>query len=64
VDRKQFATGLFQWTQALHAATSTKVIAMDGKTARRSFREKSGLAALHLGTAWATESGLTLGQIA
>jgi predicted transposase YbfD/YdcC len=64
LDRKQFATCLFQWTQALHKATGGKVIAIDGKTARRSFRKKSGLKALHLVTAWATESGLTLGQIA
>ena len=48
LDRKQFAACLFQWTQALHAATGGQVIAIDGKTARRSFRKKSGLAALHL----------------
>ena len=64
LDRKQFAAGLFQWTQALHEATGGKVIAIDGKTARRSFNQKSGLKALHLVTAWASESGLTLGQMA
>jgi predicted transposase YbfD/YdcC len=64
LDRKRFATGLFQWTQALHEATGGKVIAIDGKTARRSFNKKSGLKALHLVTAWAAGSGLTLGQVA
>lgn len=64
LDRKQFAICLFQWTQALHEATGGKLIAIDGKTARRSFRRKSNLAALHLVTAWATQSGFTLGQIA
>src|SRR5947209_7084366 len=64
LDRRQFAAGLFQWTQALHEATGGKVIAIDGKTARRSFNKKSGLKALHLVTAWASESGLTLGQMA
>jgi predicted transposase YbfD/YdcC len=64
LDRKQFAACLFQWTRALHEATEGKLIAIDGKTARRSFRKKSGLGALHLVTAWATQSGLTLGQIA
>lgn len=63
LDRKQFAACLFQWTQALHEATDGKIIAIDGKAARRSFRKKSGLRALHLVTAWATENGLTLGQI-
>ncbi len=64
LDRKQFAACLFQWTQALHEATGGKVLAIDGKTARRSFAKKTGLAALHLVTAWATENGLTLGQVA
>ncbi len=64
LDRKQFAECLFRWTQALHEATGGKVIAIDGKTLRRSFCKKSGLGSLHLVTAWATESGLTLGQIA
>lgn len=64
LDRKQFSVCLFRWTQALHEATGGKLIAIDGKTARRSFRKKAGLGALHLVTAWATESGLTLGQIA
>jgi predicted transposase YbfD/YdcC len=64
LDRGQFSTCLFQGTQALHEATGGQVIAIDGKTVRRSFRKKSGLGALHLVTAWATESGLTLGQVA
>jgi predicted transposase YbfD/YdcC len=64
LQRKQFAACLFRWTQALHEATGGKVIAIDGKTARRSFNKKSGLKALHLVTAWASESGLTLGQVA
>jgi predicted transposase YbfD/YdcC len=63
LERQQFATGLFLWTQALHEATGGTVIAIDGKTARRSLCKKSGLGALHLVTAWATESGLTLGQV-
>lgn len=64
LDRQQFAACLFPWTQALREASSGQVMAIDGKTLRRSCRKKSGLAALHLVTAWATESGLTLGQIA
>jgi len=64
LDRKQFAASLFRWTQALHEATGGKLIAIDGKTLRRSFAKKSGLRALHLVTAWASDNGLTLGQIA
>ena len=63
-DRKQFATCLFQWTRALHEATGEKLIAIDGKSLRRSGCKRNGSAALHLVTAWASENGLTLGQIA
>jgi predicted transposase YbfD/YdcC len=64
LDRKQFAANLFRWTQALHEVTGGKLIAIDGKTQRRTFSTRSGLKALHLVTAWASENGLTLGQVA
>ena len=64
LDRKRFAASLFRWTQALHAASGGKLVAIDGKTLRRSFAKKSGFQALHLVTAWASENGLTLGQVA
>ena len=64
LDRKQFAKSLFHWTQALQEATGGKLVAIDGKTLRRTFAKKSGWKALHLVTAWASENGLTLGQIA
>ena len=40
------------------------VIAIDGKTARRSHDAKHGLGPLHLVSAWATKLGLSLGQVA
>lgn len=64
LERNQFAACLFRWTQALHEATGGKLIAIDGKTLRRSSAKKSGKAALHLVTAWCTQNGLTLGQVA
>lgn len=64
LDRQRFAQCLFRWTQALHEASGGKLIGIDGKTARRSFSKKSALGALHLVTAWASQSSLTLGQIA
>jgi predicted transposase YbfD/YdcC len=64
LDRKQFAAHLFRWTQALHEVTGGRLIAIDGKTQRRTFATRSGLRALHLVTAWASENGLTLGQVA
>jgi len=64
LERNRFAACLFRWTQALHEATGGKLIAIDGKTLRRSLAKKSGKAALHLVTAWCSENGLTLGQVA
>jgi len=64
LDRKQFAACLFEWTKSLHEATGGKLIAIDGKVLRRSMSKKSGLAALHLVTAWSSENSLTLGQVA
>ena len=64
LDRRQFSACLFQWTQALHEASGGKLVGIDGKTMRRSFARRSGKTALHLVTAWSSENGLTLGQIA
>lgn len=64
LERNQFSESLFRWTQALHEATAGKLIGIDGKALRRSFAKKSGKAMLHLVTAWASENGLTLGQVA
>jgi predicted transposase YbfD/YdcC len=41
-----------------------QVVAVDGKTLRRSHDRRSGTEALHLVSAWATESGLVIGQVA
>ncbi len=63
-ERKQFAVCLLRWTQALAEATGGKLLAIDGKTLRRSHRKRADLAALHLVTAWSSENGLTLAQVA
>lgn len=64
LSRNEFAAALLQWTQALQEATNSELVAIDGKTLRRSHRKRGGLAALHLVTAWSTQQGLTLGQYA
>jgi predicted transposase YbfD/YdcC len=53
-----------RWVDALSAGLGLKRIALDGKTARRSFDRATGKAALHLVSAWATEQHLVLGQVA
>jgi predicted transposase YbfD/YdcC len=58
------------WLQSLRAAAATAtgvkqpVLAIDGKTARRSHDRKNGLGALHSVSVWASEFGLSLGQVA
>jgi predicted transposase YbfD/YdcC len=49
------------WTQSLATLTPGTVVALDGKTVRRSFGPDSKAA--HIVSAYATELGLTLGQM-
>jgi predicted transposase YbfD/YdcC len=60
---------LIDWLQGLRQAAEPapgdgEVVAIDGKTLRRTFDRARGLGALHLVSAWATANGLTLGQVA
>ncbi len=43
---------------------SARLIAIDGKTCRRSHDAAKGLGPLHLVSAWASEEGIALGQVA
>jgi predicted transposase YbfD/YdcC len=58
------------WLRSLRAAAATTtgvtqpVLAVDGKTARRSHDRKNGLGALHSVSVWASDFGLSLGQVA
>lgn len=62
-----FQSCLIQWLQGLRQAAlpaAGEVVAIDGKTLRRTFDRAQSLGALHLVSAWATTNGLTLGQVA
>ena len=61
---KQFSAALVNWTAALQTALAGRTVAIDGKTARGSASRAKGVRALHLVSAWATEAGLSLGQVA
>lgn len=58
------------WLQSLRARAAAEngveqpVLAIDGKTARRSHDRKRGLGALHAVSVWASDFGLSLGQAA
>ncbi|MBV8265941.1 MAG: ISAs1 family transposase [Planctomycetaceae bacterium] len=65
-----FQARFADWLQALRAEAAVgtgvdrPVLPVDGKTLRRSHDRRKGLGALHLVSAWASESGLSLGQVA
>ena len=58
------------WLQSLRAKASQAsgverpIFAVDGKTARRSHDRRKGLGALHSVSVWASDFGLSLGQVA
>lgn len=60
----EFQRCFLGWIEALHEATNRQVIAIDGKTLRRSFDKAKGKSALHLVHAWAVANHLLLGQVA
>jgi predicted transposase YbfD/YdcC len=61
-----FASWLRSLRSAAAASTGVEqpVLAVDGKTLRRSHDRKNGLGAMHSVSVWASDFGLTLGQVA
>ena len=59
----EFAAILLAWITELHKVTNGQVIAIDGKTLRRSFDKATGKAAIHMVSAWATANHISLGQV-
>jgi predicted transposase YbfD/YdcC len=60
---EQFETSFLRWVQAVMGATGGQVVAIDGKTLRRSHDRRAGKSAIHLVSAWASANHLLLGQI-
>lgn len=53
-----------KWVSALIEVTGCDVIAIDGKTARRSFKARERTSPLHTVSAWSSQHQLVLGQVA
>ena len=64
LDIKAFERCFVQWAADLASASDGEVIAIDGKTARRSHDRRRGQSPLHVVSAWACEQRLSLGQLA
>ncbi len=61
-----FQTCFQSWMASLLSEDedNDKTVAIDGKTLRRSHDQSHGLGPLHMVSAWASENGLALGQVA
>jgi predicted transposase YbfD/YdcC len=57
-----FQECFLSWMHAVVGASNGKLIAIDGKTLRRSFDTAKGKSAIHLVSAWASDNHLLLGQ--
>jgi predicted transposase YbfD/YdcC len=63
LDAQQFEEVFASWVQAVAEQTQGQVIAVDGKTLRRSHDQRLGKKAIHMVSAWASANRLVLGQI-
>ena len=62
LDAEQFQRCFVSWVAALTGAPAG-VIAIDGKTSRRSYQKKGGTAPIHMVSAFAARQRLVLGQV-
>jgi predicted transposase YbfD/YdcC len=63
MDTRAFSRCLAEITSDLTTGLDGQVVAIDGKTLRRSFDRRAGKSPLHIVSAWVAERGITLGQI-
>ena len=64
LDPAAFRQAFVGWMQGLVGSTEGKLVAIDGKTARRSFDRAARKSPLHLVSAWVRDNQLALGQVA
>jgi predicted transposase YbfD/YdcC len=62
LDAEQFQSCFVQWIQAVDKVTEGQIVAADGKALRRSHDRNLGKKALYMVSAWASGTGLVLGQ--
>lgn len=62
LNTKQFANCFTNWIQAVTKTTNGDIIAIDGKTLRRSFNTGDEKSPIHMVSAWSSANGVVLGQ--
>lgn len=63
LDPEAFEARFSRWVHEACEHVDGEVVAIDGKTLRRSYDRDSSKAAVHMVSAWASENGMTLGQV-
>jgi predicted transposase YbfD/YdcC len=61
MDPKEFQEAFLRWVEAIEETTRNRIVAVDGKTLRRSYGKETS--PLHLVSAWAGENKMILGQV-
>ena len=59
----EFQQCLLELITALHEVTNGQVVAIDGKTLRRSYDKATSKSAIHMVSAWASANHISLGQV-
>jgi predicted transposase YbfD/YdcC len=62
LDAEAFQIAFMRWVEGVFRVSKGQVIAIDGKTVRRSHDRTIGKDAIHMVNAWATHNGIALGQ--
>jgi predicted transposase YbfD/YdcC len=62
LDAEQFTRCFVNWVQSICEVLQGQVVAIDGKTVRRSHNRTLGRQAIHMVSAWATQNQLVLAQ--
>jgi len=62
LNTKQFENCFMSWIRDVSKVTEGDVIAIDGKTLRRSYDTAAGKSAIHMVSAWSSANGVVLGQ--
>lgn len=63
INPDEFEKCFHNWIEEVVKITNGEVIAIDGKTLRRSYDNATGKKSIHMVSAWASGNGVTLGQI-
>ncbi len=62
IDAQEFQNRFMRWIERVFTVTKGQVVAIDGKTVRRSHDKSIGKDAIHMVSAWASTNGVMLGQ--